>query len=211
MSDLDDLTAAVNELTRSRINRQPYQAREDGQWIQKVHKTDVACLLDQLTDALEPGGTGEAGRSVPASRPSARIEASDTLLRIDQQTYDWCKTWATDRRWDSIPDKLRALVGAGTKMHPDDLHDLTRAARSWATAARVTTGWEVPARRLRSTCPLCAASGTLRVRVGDGIHSASASALCVNCFETWDDNNIGLLAEHIRAENGDDPLYGEAS
>lgn len=61
-----------------------------------------------------------------------------------------------------------------------------------------------------NTCPLCATRGSLRIRVGDGINSNSASAMCVSCFEAWDDSNIGLLANHIRSENDDEPLLYES-
>lgn len=213
MSDLLDLADAVDELTKPRENREPFSRIDDhGTLIRGHHKTHVPPLLEQLQEALEPGGTGDSGtRTVPGSRPSARLEAVDTYMWIEQAVYIWVKTYAEARRWDTLTDKLRALLGAATRIEPDELHELAREARRWVTAARVCTGWEVPAMTPANTCPLCGARGSLRIRVGDGINSASAHALCVGCRETWDDSNIGLLASHIRDENNDEPLYTDGA
>lgn len=211
MSALLQIADAVDDLTRPRTNGEPFSYIDEHRTvIHGKHKTHVPPLLEQLQQALEPGGTGDAGRSVPASRPSARVEAMDIYLRIDQAVYVWCKTYCTPRRWDSLPDRLRALVGAAPNIEADEQDQLAREARRWVTWAKVCTGWEVPARQPDNTCPLCATRGGLRVRVGDGITSTEASACCVSCGESWDDTTIGLLAEHIRAENGDEPLWATA-
>src|SRR5205085_1672821 len=126
----------------------------------------------------------------PASRPSARVDAMDAYRRIDVAVYNWTKTYAEDRRWDSLTDRLRALVGAFSRIEDDEQHQLAGAARRWVTTAKVTTGWEVPARQLDNTCLACGARGGLRVRVGDGVTSADAYALCVapECGATWDNS-----------------------
>lgn len=210
--DLLHIADAVDELTRPRTNREPYSyVDEHHTVIHDRHQTHVPPLLEQLRESLEPGGTGDSGRAVPASRPSARIDAMDVYMRIDQAVYDWTKTYVEQRRWDSLTDRLRALVGAGPNMEDDTQHDLAREARRWVTWAKVTTGWEVPARQPDNTCPLCAVRGGLRVRVGDGITSAEAAAYCTHCGESWDNSTIGLLAEHIRSENGDLPLYSDGA
>lgn len=212
--DVIDIAASVDDLTRPRTNNEPYtRISEHGTVIATRHKTHVPPLLEQLQQALEPSGRGGAlfTGNVPTSRPSAQLDAMDTYMRIDQAVYGWCKTYCTDRRWDSLTDRLRALVGAAPNIEDDEQHDLAREARRWVTWAKVTTGWEVPARQPDNTCPLCANRGSLRVRVGDGITSTEASACCLACGESWDDSNIGLLAEHIRSENGDLPLYGDGA
>lgn len=210
--DLLQIVDAVDDLTRPRTNNEPYSKVNDhGTVIATRHPTHVPPLLEQLQHALEPGGTGDSGRAVPASRPSARLDAMDTYMRIDQAVYVWCKTYCEHRRWDSLTDRLRALVGTAPNIEDDEQHQLAREARRWVTWAKVTTGWEVPARQPDNTCPLCAVRGGLRVRVGDGITSTEASACCVSCGESWDDSNIGLLAEHIRSENGDLPLYADGA
>jgi hypothetical protein len=210
--DLIVIADAVDELTRSHTNNEPYnRLDEHGTLIAGRHQTHVPPLLEQLQQALEPTTRGtEPMGTVPGSRPSARIDAMDVYMRIDQAAYIWCKTYVEQRRWDSLTDRLRALVGAAPNMEDDDQHSLARESRRWVTWAKVTTGWEVPARQPDNTCPLCATRGSLRVRVGNGVTSNEASACCVACGEAWDDSNIGLLAEHIRAENGDEPLWVSA-
>jgi hypothetical protein len=206
--DLLVIVEAVDDLTLARAHEEPYRkVDEHGTVIVGKHKTHVPPLLEQLRTSLEPGGTGDTGRAVPASRPSARLDAMDVYMRIDQAVYVWCKTYVERRRWDSLTDRLRALVGAAPNIEDDEQHQLAREARRWVTWAKVTTGWEVPAMQPDNTCPLCGARGGLRVRVGDGITSTEASAYCVGCGESWDDTTIGLLAEHIRSENGDEPLW----
>lgn len=212
--DLITLTDAVDDLTKPRTNREAFSRVDDhGTVIRDKHITHVPPLLEQLQQALEPsaGRSVEGGLSVPASRPSARLDAMDTYMRIDQAVYVWCKTYAEHRRWDTLTDRLRALVGCASRIEDDELHELAREARRWVTWAKVTTGWEVPARQPDNTCPLCGIRGGLRVRVGDGVTSTEASACCVSCGESWDDSTIGLLAEHIRAENGDESLYQDGA
>lgn len=205
---LQDIREAVADLTRPRTNEEPYTKIDPhGTLVRSRHKTHVPPLLEQLQEALEPGGTGDHGRAIPGSRAAARVDAMDTYMRIDQATYTWCKTYAESHRWDSITDRLRALADAAPRIEEPERHDLAREMRRWVVSAKVTTGWEVPPRRPNNSCPLCARKDTLRVRVGDGVTSNEASAVCTGCGETWDDSNIGLLAEHIRAENGDESLY----
>lgn len=212
--DLLHIADAVDELTRPRTNREPYSyVDEHNTVVHRRHPTYVPPLLEQLQQAIEPrtrGGASFTG-NIPESRPSAHIDAMDVYMRIDQAVYDWTKTYAEQRRWDSLTDRLRALVGAAPNMEDDTQHDLAREARRWVTWAKVTTGWEVPARQPDNTCPLCGVRGSLRVRVGDGITSAEAAAYCVGCGESWDNSTIGLLAEHIRSENGDLPLYTDGA
>lgn len=213
--DLLTIVDAVDELTRPRTNREPFTKITDhGTMLHDRHITHVPALLEQLQEAITPSGSRstESGVSVPTSRPSAQLEAMDTYNAIDQAVYVWVKTYAEQRRWDSLTDRLRALVGIAGNIEDDEQHQLARECRRWLTWAKVSTGWEVPARRPNNTCPLCGRRDTLRVRVGDGVTSNEASAVCIGCGETWDDTNIGLLAQHIRDENDDEPLlYGDGA
>jgi hypothetical protein len=205
--DLLAIAEAVDELVEPREHSEPRTVRDDnGTWVTTQHRTHVPSLLEQLSEALEPGGTGDTGRAVPGSRPSARVDAMDVEQRIDQAAYLWAKTYATDRRWDPLPSRLRALVGVAGWIETEEQHQLAVEVRRWATWARVVTGWEVPPFRPDNTCPLCASRGGLRVRAGDGVTSTEAHALCLDCGEAWDPSTIGLLAEHIRAENGDEAV-----
>jgi Zn-finger nucleic acid-binding protein len=50
----------------------------------------------------------------------------------------------------------------------------------------------------KPACPVCDVRRSLRVNL------SLQTALCVECREVWDSTTIGLLAEHIRAENMED-------
>lgn len=202
------LTEAVNDLTRSRTHREPVMRYEHGCWTRTHHLSNTPSLLEQLRHAIEPGGTGDTGRGVPGSRPTARLDAIDTLIRIEASVAAWLTLRCLQPLRLTVEDNLRALVGCAADLDDPVRWDLTREARRWVTWARVTTGWEVPAFRPDNTCPLCARRGGLRVRAGDGVSSSEASATCVECGETWTTDTIGLLAEHIRSENQDEPMGG---
>lgn len=197
------LADAVDELTRPRTHREPVSLHGPTGWTFGHHRTHVPSLLDQLRSAVEPGGTGEHGQGIPGSRPTARLDAIDTLLRIEAASASWLTLRCLQPLRATPEDNLRSLVGCAPHLDDPIRWDLTREARRWVTWARVTTGWEVPAFRPDNTCPLCARRGGLRVRAGDGITSSEASAMCVDCGEAWDPQTIGLLAQHIRSENDD--------
>ena len=72
-------------------------------------------------------------------------------------------------------------------------HDVQR----WWSQARIISGWDIPPFRPRATCPVCEASGSLRVKL-DG-------ASCVECQSLWGPGEVGLLAEHIRQESEAEP------
>ena len=199
------LVEAVDELTRPRTHHEATSHYTAGTWTFGQHHTHVPSLLDQLRTAVEPGGTGDHGQGIPGSRPTARLDAIDTLLRIEAATASWLGLRCLQPLRLTVEDNLRALVGCAPDLDAALAWDLTREARRWVTWARVTTGWEVPAFRPDNTGPLCARRGGLRVRAGDGISSSEASAVCVDCGESWDPATIGLLAEHIRSENQDEP------
>jgi hypothetical protein len=203
---LERLTDAVEMLTRPRRHRQslmpddqPRDART-GKPIIGAHFTQVASLLDQLQACLEPGGTADAGCRVPGSQPAARLEAIDALLLIDTESSQWVGLLAVKDR-GTVAGNLHALVGAAPELDDRNLTDLAKNAGRWESIAAVITGWEVPSWRPYSTCPLCATRGSLRVRIGEGVHTAHGT--CVSCWEHWTPETIGVLVEHIRWENGD--------
>lgn len=204
------LANAVDSLTSPYTHREPTSTWQDGEWHVSHHTTHVPGLLEQLRDCVEPSGSGEGGRNVPHSTPAARLDSIVTLIRIEAGAGGWVVNRCGQPLRATVEDNLRALVGYAPNLDSTSLWDLTDAARRWVTMARVTTGWEVPAFRPNNTCPLCGARGGLRVRVGDGVSSQDSSAICVECAETWDAGSIGLLAEHIRAENDDEPATGAA-
>lgn len=199
------LADAIDALTRPRTHREPYTILTGAATpIQRHHVTEVASLLDQLAALVEPSGSTGAGHRVPASNPAARLEAIDTLMQIDTEATHWATLLGIRERFQ-LAETLRSLVGGMTSMDADDGDrvKLAKNAETWVTWAMVATGWEIPAFRPDNTCPLCAERGTLRIRVGDG----TARAACLGCRQTWEWDSIGLLAEHIRLENGEEALY----
>lgn len=200
------LAEAVAELIEPHTHREQISTHDGKQWTHSRHITDVPPLLAQLREAVEPSSSSERGKSSFGSRPSARLDAIDTLLRIEASSSHWLNVRLGKPLRHTIEDNLRALVGLAPMLDETLQWDLTREARRWATSARVVTGWEVPPFRPANSCPLCDERGSLRVRVGDGVTSSETWAMCVHCSEAWDPSTIGLLAEHIRAENGDEPM-----
>jgi hypothetical protein len=204
---LEKITDYVNELTQPRTHREgltPDMAPLDAETGRPIHGavvTRVVSLLDQLEIAVEPSGSTSAGHRVPASTPAARMDAINALLVIDTEVSQQTQLWLDEER-PTIAANLRALVGLACELGPLDQKALARWVTRWHTMAAIVTGWEVPPRRLANTCPLCAARGSLRVRVDVG--TRGGTALCVECQETWDETTIGLLAAHIRAENNED-------
>lgn len=196
------ITDSVNELTRSRVNREPYThvTVHDGQAHMRdaIHKTDVPSLLDQLRDMLEPGGTGDHGHAHPASKPAFRTEAHDVLLGIDRAVQMWLRYNKLPTR-HRLEDDLRQLVGATGTMLEHGAYQLAMEAKQWRVWARIATAWDSPAKTLHNTCPLCGQYGSLRIRLDPG--QGTGEAMCVACNEAWDGFNISLLAEHIRWEN----------
>ena len=205
------LAEAVDELTKPHTHREQISRYENGGWIHERHHTHVPPLLQQLRAAVEPSSSAQSGKSTFSSRPSARIDAIDTLRHIERQVDDWLVRRCGAERRHTLEDDLRALIGLASTLTDEEQWDLTRDARRWAYSARITTGWEVRAFEPANTCPICSERGGLRVRVGDGVTSSEATALCTRCRAVWEPENIGLLAEHIRYENGESDTRGDAA
>lgn len=198
---LDKISENVNQLTQPRKHAEPYTYRtEAGTWIHDRHHTDVPSLLQQLRNAV-PGRVGDATSRSFSSRTPGRDDALDILALIDTEAWRWCQYAGMKAR--GTDGNVRALVGIATTLDDDNLTDLAWNTSSWVALARVTVGWDRPARSPDNTCPLCGKKGGLRIRLGDGVTSQNASAACLNCHEHWDETNVLLLAQHIRWENGD--------
>lgn len=137
------------------------------------------------------------------SRPTANLESLDVLVNLDHATDDWLlrlglpTSGAVRVRIRRLHSRLYHLQPC-KRAHPRSgccqRHDLEAAIRQWYVRARVVTGWDSPAWRPASTCPVCEESNTLRIKL------LEEYALCVHCYATWDSATIGLLADHIRAE-----------
>lgn len=191
-SKLDDLIDMVAELTRPHTVRTRYELRRrsarSARW--KYNPVKVPSLLHQLEhavprsridDSLTAGGYG--------SRPTANLEALSTFVAIDHEARILLEQLSLTTSGTTQACVRRLLDPARTD------HAVQRELRRWYAQARVVTGWDTPAWKPDSTCPMCGTHGSLRVRWHEEV------GLCVECRETWDPTCIGLLAEHIRLES----------
>lgn len=189
--DIHDMT---RELCDSTQHREQYMRKHKPRY----HTTTNPPLLVQLKAAATPNPTVEAGTTRPAaSKPSAAIDAIDTLTRIDHEAAAWLRHLGQDDPGNTIAcvRQLAALAMSQPSHYRRIEHDIRR----WWSWARIITRWDLPAWQPHNTCPLCGERGTIRVKINEKL------ATCVNdtCRETWDEATIGLLAEHIRTENHD--------
>lgn len=188
----------ITELTSHHSHREHYTVRVDGRWQPGDHRTMVPPLLVQLLNTPAAANEVQAGpmQGSYGSRPTARIEALDCLVRIDMEASRWLR----DLGQDDPVDTIRVVRQLGGMLRGQPLvtrRELERDVRRWWTQARIVTGWDSPAWRPDNTCPLCSVRGGLRVKLGD------QTALCIECGETWTSDQIGLLADHILSENGE--------
>jgi hypothetical protein len=190
------LVDVVRELTQSTSHAEIYEHDANGT---AIHVTPRPSLIAQLRTAMLTSSTAESGaRAGYGSKPSARLDALDALLRIEQGSVVWMHR-LTGRPVDvdlSTERLVRRLAAAGR-----DHGEVERDIRAWWLHGRIVTGWQTPPARPNNTCPTCRKRGGLRVRVNED----ERIALCVECKSTWDETTIGHLAVHIRAENHDAP------
>lgn len=159
-----------------------------------VHKVSCPSLLDQLS-SREPS-SGEGVRRGFGSRPAAAIEAIDMARTINNEARAWAKTLGISSSGKPATVVLR-LHGASAQMDRETLADFTITVRRWWVGARILSGWDSAPFKPRNHCPICGELGTLRIVVTDRL------AHCVDCKSGWDSATLGVLAEHIRAENGE--------
>lgn len=197
-----DLTDYIDELTRPHTHREHYTAEHGRTKFGLDHVTDVPPLLHQLQFAVPAGAGEESSGGGYESRPAASIHSIDTLTHIDLEAARWVRELGEDDPTSTIAC-VRMLAGLAAGLErckkPGGrcctYHQLDRDVRRWWAQARIVTGWDSPAWKPDSTCPMCGERGSLRVKLVEQI------GLCSECRETWDDSNIGLLAEHIREES----------
>lgn len=192
-----DLVALIRELTETHIHREHFTVRRGGTWYGEDHVTTVPPLITQLWEAPAQSGTSEEGpRPAFTSKPAARLEALDIAVRIDLGVARWVKDLGEDDPGDTIAC-LRLLHSLMPSAHEVTRRKVEKDVRRWWTQARIATGWDSPAWRPDNTCPMCGERGTLRINL------AMHAGMCTHdeCRETWDQANIGLLADHIRGES----------
>lgn len=194
----DRLFTAVEELTRPRRTAESvayWDAARHRKF--KIYTVDHQPLLVELAKAVIPRGgqrEGEnSGKPSFGSREPVRLDAIDTLARIRTEVEAWCfRLDLRSRR--AVADDMRSLVGAGRTVSDETCGQMGRAARGWASAAKVITGEESPAYAPHVPCPQCEAIGGLRIRLEQRL------AACLRCGADWgaDDGGIYILAEHVR-------------
>lgn len=190
-----DLADIIRELTTRHTHREHYTIKRGRTWYGEDHVTTVAPLLEQLWAADTPSASAEDGpRAGYQSRPAARLEALDVAARIDLDASRWVRDLGEDDPADTIAC-LRLLHSLLPSAHEVTRRAVEHDVRRWWTQARIVTGWDSPAWKPDNTCPMCGERGTLRVNL------AAQGGFCVECRETWDESNIGLLADHIRSES----------
>lgn len=196
---LHDIADLADELTDPRRNTERISDtdRTHRRRARRSWTTTMPSLLQQLEYAVEPGGSlldGDDGPGATSfeSQPAARLEAISELQRIRAEVKGW-HTYAAITNRHTLPANVRALVGAAALMNSTDQTRLCRDLQRWRNAAATITGWEQPPVAPRNaTCPACSARNTIRVRLDQNV------GMCTACPATWDRDNVGLLAEHIR-------------
>ncbi len=192
------LADLVDELANPHQHREHYQVRAGRTWQGRHHVTRVPSLLTQLWANDIPSGSVEEGaRAGYASKPAARLDATDTATRIDLEAARWIRDLGEDDHYVDTAATVRQLHSLAVSADPVTRAAITRDVRRWWTQARIVTGWDSPAWTPDNTCPQCGERGTLKVRLTEKI------GMCTNdpCRTTWDDTTIGLLADHIREES----------
>lgn len=192
-----DLLAMIHELTEPTQNREQYMRKRKPRY----HVTSNPPLLAQLDESALPSNTRIDGAgTIAGSRPAANVDAIDTANRIRDDATWWLRYLGADDTGELI-DLVHRLApfANGNNIHPDHARRLGFDIRCWWTWARITTGWDQPPWQPNNTCPACATRGSIRIR----LHEHLATCTNDNCRATWDHDTIGLLAEHIRTENGE--------
>jgi hypothetical protein len=216
------------ELTQWHTSRQPYRFEGEMSSWDTYHTTQVPPLIDQLNNADKRPAELDLGGGTPSSKPTANLEALDTLIHIDNEASTWVRKLGHDDPGNTIAciTKVYSLA-AGAKFCGRNkpvvdeverrvkiegkwqtrsrkevtcciVHHIERDMRRWWTQARIASGWDSTPWKPNNTCPHCDERRSLRIRPDD------RAAFCVGCRETWDAGTIGILAEHVRAENGEE-------
>lgn len=206
-----DLHEVVYQLTEWHTHREPYEydavhASGSTTHYHSHHATHQPSLLEQVWGtAGSRGQGGEVGSMTPGSKPAANIDALDCASRIDQGAARRLVQLGVERppRDSMVAIRLlhqmsfdveRCTNFGGRRATCCPFHAIESDLRGWWASARVLTGWDTSALRLNGTCPLCGVLGSVRVRFSASI------ATCTECYETWDHESIGLLADHMRME-----------
>lgn len=211
---MTDIHTIHRQLTQWHVNRQPYRHETNGTTWDTAHITNVPPLITQLDGADKRPAELDLGGTHPTSKPTANLEALDTLIHIDNEAARWVRQLGHDDPGDTAAcvTKLYSLAASAQFCRRDkptiedreaiccDVHRIERAMRRWWTQARIASGWDSSPWKPNNTCPACNERRSLRIRLDD------QAGFCTNCRETWDSASIGILAEHVRTENAEEEL-----
>lgn len=208
-----DLFDVVRELCEKTQHRELYMRNRKPRY----HTTDNPPLLVQLARSAMPSNTpGDGGGKTAGSRPATNVDAIDTLNQIHTGAAVWLRSLhqpttgnTIDLVWrlgSIVPTldhcgRARPTRDENTPGRPVTCctsHHIAADIRRWWVWARIATGWDLPPWQPANTCPACGVRGSIRIRVLDKI------ATCTDCRAAWDETTIGLLADHIRTENGEE-------
>lgn len=192
------LADLIHELANSHRTTQHYTIRVGTEWRGRNHHVEVPSLVHQLWENDIPSATTEDGpRPGYASKPAASLEALDTVAWIDREAARWIRFLGHDDRHPSTTATLRQLHSLAVAAPSEVRIAIERDVRRWWIRARIVTGWDSAPWTPDNTCPQCGERGTLRIRLADKI------GMCTDdgCRVVWDEQSIGLLADHIRAES----------
>lgn len=166
------------------------------------HHTTNPPLLEQLWSAAETSRGMDSGNTRAfGSSPAASLEALDVAIEIERDVHKMLRALGERDTHDHWPDTIAAVRHLGALITPGQFtthRDEAHTIRRWWSAARVITGWDLPAFKPHNTCPVCSTLGSLRIKWPTG--------LCTTCRTVWDADMVGLLVEHIRLENDEDGL-----
>lgn len=197
LTAVDHINQLIRPFTTTEVIRQPERC-PDGVWrpVTRLHTVTHPALLDQVENTITGSQLGrEVFRSIPQSKPAARLDCLAFLDRINRQARELAVKHDVNPA-QPLRVVLRELAGKlGDRPH--------RVVRSWWSAARVLTQHDGAPLAPDAPCPVesCEARGTLRVRLDPNV------AVCTECGESWsdDDGRFGRLrvwvewaSEHLR-------------
>jgi hypothetical protein len=152
-----DILAQISELTKHTRHVQMYEKGPET----KVHRVTAPPLLWQLANNHQGGATdNERSGSGYQSRPAARIESLDVLMRIDREASAKVRELGQDDDRDTV-GLVQMIAGLLPGQGEAETRDLETLVHRWYVLARVATGWDSPLWRPRYTCPVCQNLGSL--------------------------------------------------
>lgn len=163
---------------------------EAGEWIDRLGGVIPA-------DPIDP-------ETLQASPADGTVKRLLRLHGLHPSTADCGKL--THRQEKPDPEDTEVVVEARKRAYwCCERGWLEHAVRRWWRQARITVGWDEVPYKPWNTCPVCGVKGGLRVKL------EIQSAFCVDCRSDWDSSQIGLLADHIRAENLEEGVVAHES